>query len=55
MISFFVLGIFWFTHHRLFHYLRVVDGALVWLTILDLALASLKMIRSSVGRHFIRD
>ena len=26
IISFFVLAIFWFSHHRLFHYVRVVDG-----------------------------
>ena len=33
MISFFVLAIFWFSHHRLFHYVRLVDAKLVWLTI----------------------
>ena len=33
LISFFVLAIFWASHHRLFHYVRVVDGKLTWMKI----------------------
>jgi uncharacterized membrane protein len=41
VISFFVLAIFWVSHHRLFHYVRVVDGKLTWMTIGYLACVSL--------------
>lgn len=36
IISFVVLGIFGFAHHRHFHYVRVADGPLLWLNILYL-------------------
>ena len=41
VISFFVLAIFWVSHHRLFHFVRVVDGKLTWMTIGYLACVSL--------------
>ena len=52
IISFFVLAIFWFSHHRLFHYVRVVDGGLLWLNILYLGFVSLMPFSSALaGTH----
>ena len=52
IISFFVLAIFWFSHHRLFHYVRVVDGRLLWLNILYLGFVSLMPFSSALaGSH----
>ena len=33
-IAFIGLGVFWILHHMVFHVIRVVDGVLLWLTIL---------------------
>ena len=52
IISFFVLGIFWFSHHRLFHYVRHVDETLVWLSILYLSLVSLMPFSSAITGEF---
>jgi len=41
IISFFVLAIFWFTQHRLFHFVRTIDGKLLSLNIVYLGLVSL--------------
>ena len=41
VISFFVLAIFWISHHRLFHYVRVVDSGLLWRNLYQLAFVSL--------------
>jgi uncharacterized membrane protein len=50
--SFFVLAIFWFTHHRLFHYVRVVDAKLLWLNIVYLCFVSLMPFSSAlVGEY----
>jgi uncharacterized membrane protein len=52
LISFFVLAIFWVSHHQLFHYVRVVDTKLIWLTIGYLACASLMPFSSALaGEH----
>jgi uncharacterized membrane protein len=52
IISFFVLAIFWFGHHRLFHHLRIVDRQLVWLDIGFLAFVSLMPFSSAlVGEY----
>jgi len=52
IISFVVLGIFWFTHHRQFHYVRAVDGPLLWLNILYLGGVSLMPFSSAlVGEY----
>jgi uncharacterized membrane protein len=48
IISFFVLGIFWFSHHRLFHYVRLVDAKLVWLNIVYLSFVSLTPFSSAI-------
>jgi uncharacterized membrane protein len=51
-ISFFVLAIFWFTHHRLFHFVRFVDGTLMWLTIGYLSLVSLMPFSSALAGEY---
>ena len=52
IISFFVLGIFWFSHHRLFHHLRAVDATLVWLNVLYLSFVSLMPFCSALAGRF---
>ena len=54
IISFFVLGIFWFTHHRLFHHCRAVDGPLLWLNILYLSFVSLMPFSSALVGEYPR-
>ena len=54
IISFFVLAIFWFSHHRLFHYLRIVDGPLLWLNILYLGFVSLMPFSSALAGGYSR-
>jgi len=52
VISFFVLAIFWFGHHRAFSYVRRADGKLVALTVVQLAFVSLMPFSSAlVGEH----
>ncbi len=51
-ISFFVLAIFWFSHHRLFHYVRVVDGGLLWLNIFYLGFVSLMPFSSALAGEY---
>ena len=52
IISFFVLAIFWASHHRLFHFVRVVDGKLTWLTIGYLACVSLMPFSSALTGEY---
>jgi uncharacterized membrane protein len=52
LISFFVLAIFWFAHHRQFHYVRVVDGKLLWLNILYLGFVSLMPFSSALAGQY---
>ncbi|MBM3708340.1 MAG: DUF1211 domain-containing protein [Actinobacteria bacterium] len=40
-LSFLILGIFWFFHHFLFHYIKRSDGRFVWLNILFLLFVAL--------------
>jgi uncharacterized membrane protein len=54
IISFFVLAIFWFSHHRLFHYVRIVDGRLLWLNILYLGFVSLMPFSSALAGQYPR-
>jgi uncharacterized membrane protein len=50
--SFFILGIFWIAHHRVFDYLRAVDAKLLWVNLLTLLFASLVPFSSAlVGEH----
>lgn len=39
--SFLVLGIFWVTHHAVFHYLRRLDGFIIWTNIIFLMTVAL--------------
>lgn len=41
VISFFVLAVFWISHHRLFHYVRHVDTGLLWRNLYQLAFVAL--------------
>jgi uncharacterized membrane protein len=40
-ISFFVLGIYWLLHHYQFHYIKRVDGVLLWINIIFLLMVGL--------------
>ena len=51
-ISFFVLGIFWVSQHRLFHFVRSVDGAFTWLTLVYLSLVSLMPFSSALAGNY---
>ena len=53
-ISFFVLAIFWFTHHRQFQYVRIVDVKLLWLNILYLSFVSLMPFSSALAGEYSR-
>jgi len=48
VISFFVLALFWISHHRVFGYLRRADARLVTLNLVQLAFVSLMPFSSAV-------
>ena len=52
IISFFVLAIFWFAHHRQFHHVRIVDGKLLWLNIVYLSFVSLMPFSSALAGEY---
>lgn len=52
LISFIVLAIFWVSHHRLFHFVRLVDGKLTWITIGYLAFVSLMPFSSALTGEY---
>ncbi len=52
IISFFVLSIFWVSHHRLFHYVRHVDSKLTWLTLIYLGVASMMPFSSALSGEY---
>lgn len=52
LISFFVLAIFWASGHRAMHWLKVVDGKLVWINIVMLLFASFMPFASSLVGEF---
>jgi uncharacterized membrane protein len=52
IISFFILGIFWISHQRAFHYVRSVDAKLLWINLFTLLFASLLPFSSAlIGEH----
>lgn len=52
LISFFILGTFWISHHRAFHFVKRVDVKLLWINMLGLLFASFLPFASSlVGEH----
>jgi uncharacterized membrane protein len=54
VISFFVLALFWLGNHRLFQYVKHVDGKLVALCLLQLAAVSLMPFASSLSGEFVK-
>ena len=52
VISFFVLAIFWYAHHRQFHYVRVVDGKFLGLNLLYLSFVSLMPFSSALAGQY---
>ena len=30
LVSFFIVGLMWFEHHRIFRYIKDFDGGLIW-------------------------
>jgi len=54
VISFFVLAIYWHSHQRMFHRLRLVDGSLVGLTMGFLGCVSLLPFASSLSGQFVK-
>jgi len=52
VISFVVLGVFWFAHHQTFHFLVRVNRTLVWLSIgFFLGVALVPFVASVLGAH----
>ncbi len=54
IISFFVLAIFWFSQHRLFHFVSAVDGKLLSLNIVYLGFVSLMPFSSALAGKYAR-
>jgi TMEM175 potassium channel family protein len=54
LISFFILAIFWYKHHRQFHYVRIVDAKLLWLNIVYLSFVSLMPFSSAMAGEYPR-
>lgn len=52
VISFIVLGVYWFAHHQIFHFVLRVNRTLVWLNILFLlGIALVPFAASVMGRY----
>ncbi len=51
-ISFFVLALFWLGHHRLFHYVRHVDGKLLAFSLVQLGFVSLMPFASALSGEY---
>lgn len=52
-LSFFIIALFWKIHHEFFHYIRMVDSALLWYNIIWLLFIVLLPFTSSlVSTHF---
>jgi uncharacterized membrane protein len=51
-LSFFVLALFWISHHRAFSFVRRVDGRLVALNLLQLAVVSLMPFSSALSGEY---
>ncbi len=52
LVSFLVLAIFWVASHRVFHWVRHVDGTLLWINLLSLLCASFLPFCSSLVGNF---
>jgi uncharacterized membrane protein len=52
VISFLILAVFWMSHQRAFHFVRVVDAKLLWINVIALLFAGLLPFSSAlVGEH----
>ena len=52
ILSFFVIGIFWIAHHRIFRYVARVDQRLLWLNLLFLmCIAFMPYPTAVLGEH----
>lgn len=52
VLSFFVLGLFWFGNHRMFHFVRSVNGRMVAWSLVQLLLVGLFPFSSSLAGKF---
>jgi uncharacterized membrane protein len=52
LIAFFVLASFWLVHHRQFHYVRIIDPALVQITLFILAFTVLMPFSTNVSGDY---
>jgi uncharacterized membrane protein len=53
VVTFLIAGGFWFLHHLTFHFIRHVDGALVWLNLLFLMLVALLPFSAGLVGHLL--
>jgi uncharacterized membrane protein len=53
VVTFLIAGGFWFLHHLTFHYLRHVDGVLVWINLLFLMLVALLPFSAGLMSHLL--
>ena len=51
-ISFFVIGLFWMSHHRMFEYVRSYDHGLIWINLIFLFLVAFIPFPTSVLGRF---
>jgi len=54
IISFFMLAIFWISHHRLFDYVRYVDSGLLWRNLYQLMFVALMPFSAALVGQFGR-
>jgi uncharacterized membrane protein len=52
LLAFFILASFWLVHHRQFHYIRTVDPAIVWITLLILAFTVMMPFTTNVSGDY---
>jgi uncharacterized membrane protein len=53
VITFLVAGGFWYLHHLTFHFIRHVDGGLVWINLVFLMLVSLLPFSAGLMSHLL--
>jgi uncharacterized membrane protein len=53
IISFLVLALFWYGHHRAFHFVKKVDGKLVALNLVFLGFVSFMPFASAMGGEYV--
>ncbi len=53
VVTFLIAGGFWFLHHLTFHFIRQVDGTLVWVNLFFLMLVSLLPFSAGLMTHLL--